>query len=411
MTEILTPDSAAVPGAVTMANATVSRLHPAGSFDIGDHPLPARGDEVWRFTPFNHLGDLMDPDGFAPGPGYADKRDGSSPRTNGTVPVRGQKEPTQSPSAAPAFRRLARGEAPRGVALVPVDRPAAIAAAADQAWYLPLETSLTEPVRLEVRGGGAQPTADHLVIEAKPGVTATVLIHHCGTARHIGNVEILVGNRAELTVVSIQDWDPGSVHLGQHEALVSPDARYRHVAVSLGGDIVRLASNVKYAGAGGRAELFGVYLADAGRHVEHRLFVDHNQPGGVSNVDYRGAIQDNGSRSVWVGDVLIRAAATGIETYESNRNLVLTDGCRANAVPNLEIETGEITGAGHSATTGRFDDEQLFYLRSRGIPEAEARRLVVRGFFAAILDRIGIPDVEQALMGRIDAVLESDKEN
>ena len=110
---------------------------------------------------------------------------------------------------------------------------------------------------------------------------------------------------------------------------------------------------------------------------------------------------------MWVGDVLIRAAAEGTETYEINRNLVLTDGTRADSVPNLEIETGEIVGAGHASPTGRFDDEQLFYLQSRGIPQDEARRLIVHAFFAEVIRRIGIPDVVERLMAAIETELES----
>jgi Fe-S cluster assembly protein SufD len=107
-----------------------------------------------------------------------------------------------------------------------------------------------------------------------------------------------------------------------------------------------------------------------------------------------------------VGDVLIRHEAEGTDTYELNRNLVLTDGARADSVPNLEIETGEIVGAGHASATGRFDDEQLFYLQARGIPEDVARRLVVRGFFAGIVQRIGIPQVSEHVMAAIEAELE-----
>jgi hypothetical protein len=104
--------------------------------------------------------------------------------------------------------------------------------------------------------------------------------------------------------------------------------------------------------------------------------------------------------------VLIRAAAEGTDTYELNRNLVLTDGARADSVPNLEIETGEIAGAGHASATGRFDDEQLFYLQAAGIPEIEARRLVVRGFFAELVQRIGVPGIEERLnAGRFEGEL------
>ncbi len=143
-------------------------------------------------------------------------------------------------------------------------------------------------------------------------------------------------------------------------------------------------------------ELLGLYFADAGQHLEHRLFVDHAAPHCRSTVTYKGALQGEGAHTVWVGDVLIRAAAEGTDTYELNRNLVLTDGARADSVPNLEIETGEIVGAGHASATGRFDDEQLFYLQARGIPEEEARRLVVRGFFAELIQQIGVPELEDA---------------
>lgn len=110
---------------------------------------------------------------------------------------------------------------------------------------------------------------------------------------------------------------------------------------------------------------------------------------------------------MWIGDVLIQARAEGTDTYEMNRNLVLTDGARVDSVPNLEIETGEIVGAGHASATGRFDDEQLFYLMSRGIPAEEARRLVVRGFFAELVQQIGLPDVEARLLDKIETELKA----
>jgi Fe-S cluster assembly protein SufD len=124
-------------------------------------------------------------------------------------------------------------------------------------------------------------------------------------------------------------------------------------------------------------------------------------------VSYRGALQGAGAHTVWVGDVLIRAQATGTNTYEINRNLVLTDGARADSVPNLEIETGEVAGAGHASTTGRFDDEQLFYLMSRGIPDEVARKLVVRGFFAELLDKIPVEELRERLGAAIDERLEA----
>ena len=122
-------------------------------------------------------------------------------------------------------------------------------------------------------------------------------------------------------------------------------------------------------------------------------------------VNYKGALQGAGARTVWVGDVLIGREASGTDSYEQNRNLVLSEGTRADSIPNLEIETGDILGAGHASATGRFDDEQLFYLQARGISEAEARRLVVIGFLAEIVQKIGDPALEEYLQGRIESEL------
>jgi Fe-S cluster assembly protein SufD len=175
--------------------------------------------------------------------------------------------------------------------------------------------------------------------------------------------------------------------------------------VALGGSVVRQFTSVEYAGRGGDAELWGLYFADAGQHLEHRQLVDHAVPDCRSYVGYRGALQGASAHTVWVGDVLIRHAATGTDTYEINRNLLLTDGARADSVPNLEIETGEVVGAGHASATGRFDDEQLFYLMSRGIEEAEARKLVVRGFFAELINKIPVAELRDRLGDTIEARL------
>ncbi|WP_153398725.1 Fe-S cluster assembly protein SufD, partial [Ornithinicoccus halotolerans] len=270
------------------------------------------------------------------------------------------------------------------------------------------EAELTAPVRLRLTGQGGEPVFGHVVVTAGRHSKATVIVEHDGTAEYSEFMSVRTEDGADLTVVSLQRWTDDSLHLGQHEALVGRDSRYRHITVSLGGAIVRLNSNVSYAAPGGDATLLGVYFADSGQHLEHRSFVDHNQPRCTSLVTYKGALQGQTARTVWVGDVLIRAEAEGIDTYELNRNLVLTDGARADSVPNLEIETGEIEGAGHASSTGRFDDEQLFYLMSRGVSEDEARRLVVLGFFADVVAKIGVPEVVDPLMAAIQEELATD---
>jgi Fe-S cluster assembly protein SufD len=229
-----------------------------------------------------------------------------------------------------------------------------------------------------------------------------VVLEHTGIVTLADNVEVTVGDGAHLTLVTVADWASDAVQAQHVRFHVGRDARLVHVQVTLGGDLVRQYVSVDYADRGGDAELYGLYFAGAGEHFEHRLLVDHNVPDCRSYVGYRGALQGADAHTVWVGDVLIRAEATGTETYEINRNLVLSDGARADSVPNLEIETGEVVGAGHASATGRFDDEQLFYLMARGIPEDQARRLVVRGFFGELIGKIPVEELRERLTTSIE---------
>jgi len=236
---------------------------------------------------------------------------------------------------------------------------------------------------------------------------ATLVLEYTGSATLADNLEVDVRDGARLTLVTVSDWAADAVQAQHLRFRLGRDAKVNHVQVTLGGDLVRQYTSVEYAGRGGDVDLFGLYFATEGQHQEHRLLVDHAVPDCRSNVAYRGALRGEHAHTVWVGDVLIRAEATGTDTYEINRNLLLSDGARADSVPNLEIETGEIVGAGHASATGRFEDEQLFYLMARGIPAEEARRLVVRGFFAELVQQIGIADLEERLLEKIDAELEA----
>ena len=296
-----------------------------------------------------------------------------------------------------------------GAAGIPEDRVAAAGWAAAKAAYL---VSISEGV-----GGGAQstvaitsvntdPAALHLIVEAKRGSDAVVVIDHRGDAVLSENIEFIIEDEAKLTVVSIQDWNTGSIHNGAQYAMLGKDSTFKHVMVTLGGSVVRMTPSAYFGKAGGDAALYGLYFADAGQYLEHRIFVDHATPNCKSRVTYKGALQGSKAHTVWVGDVLIRAAAEGTDTYELNRNLLLTDGARADSVPNLEIETGQIQGAGHASASGRFDDEQLFYLQARGLPELEARRLVVRGFLMEVVQQIGVAEIEERLAASIEDELE-----
>jgi Fe-S cluster assembly protein SufD len=237
-----------------------------------------------------------------------------------------------------------------------------------------------------------------------------VILDHHGSATYADNVEVAVGDGAGLTLVTVLDWADDAVHLSHHQATLGRDARLQHVVVTLGGGVVRVAPSVRYAGPGGDAELLGLYFADAGQHLEHRLFVDHAEPNCRSRVDYKGALQGDGAHTVWIGDVLIRPEATGTDTYERNRNLLLTDGARADSVPNLEILTGEVLGAGHASASGKLEDHHLFYLMARGIPLAEARRLVIRGFFGELIAKIGVPGLRDRIARSVEAELDALRE-
>ena len=262
-----------------------------------------------------------------------------------------------------------------------------------------------EVILVTLRGDNATPAAQHVAVVAEAGSHATVVLDHVGTAVLSQNVEIDVKDGAELTFVSMQRWEDSAVHASDQQARIGRDAHLKHIAVSFGGDVVRVTPSARFTAPGGEAEMFGLYFADAGQHLEHRLFVDHAAEKCTSNVLYKGALQGEDAHTVWIGDVLIRKDAGGTDSYEANKNLVLTDGARADSVPNLEIETGAIEGAGHSSTTGRFDDEHLFYLMARGIDEKAARRLVVRGFLNEIIQKIGVSSLEEQLNEAIEAEL------
>ncbi|GAY18357.1 Fe-S cluster assembly protein SufD [Mycobacterium sp. shizuoka-1] len=370
--------------------AAINKGEQFSSFDVDAFEVPGGRDEIWRFTPLKRLRGLHD----------------------GTAPATGAAQISVTEQPGVTVETVGRGDERLGQGGVPADRVAAQAFSSfNSATVVTVARNAhTEtPIEIVVTGPGAGATAyGHLQLRVEELAEAVVVIDLRGSGTYADNLEFVVADAARLTVVWIADWADDVVHVSAQHARLGKDAVLRHVAVTLGGDVVRNSATVRYDAPGGDAELLGLYFADAGQHFESRLLVDHAQPNCTSNVLYKGALQGDpdstgpDAHTVWVGDVLIRAEATGTDTFEVNRNLVLTDGARADSVPNLEIETGEIVGAGHASATGRFDDEQLFYLQARGIPEEAARRLVVRGFFGEIISKIAVPDVRDRLTDAIE---------
>ncbi len=361
-----------------------SRSERFSSYEAGDFPAVTGMELEWKLSPVRVLQPLIA--GPLDGSQYdcAISADGGAltawiGRDDESIGRAGKPEEKASANAWTSFHRAL-------TVRIPVD-------------------SVEAQVRVRRNLADDSPRAAHTLIVAEANSSATVIIENSGTTRLSENLEIVVGDGAQLTVVSVQEWDDDAHHLASHFATVGRDARLKHIVVNLGGGIVRIDPSVHLNGEGGEVEALGLYFADSHQHLEHRVFINHDAPHTRSRVTYKGALQGAGARTVWIGDVLIRPTAAGTDSYEQNRNLVLTPGARADSVPNLEIETGDILGAGHASTTGRFDDEQLFYLQSRGISEAEARRLVVRGFLADIVHRIGTPELEHRLLEAIDAEL------
>jgi Fe-S cluster assembly protein SufD len=379
---------------VNVANVE-SHLHPIGSFDVADHPTPSGKEEIWRFTPLRRLRGLHADVEFQP----------SAIDCSWTAPEGVTVRPVGGPDGDAAELAALRGSS----GFVPTDRMSARILSDVPSLLLvdvPAETVVSEPIVVTLKGSDATVTeAGHLVLRFGAFAKADVVLLHEGSSTLAQVVEIDVGDNAKVTVTSLQEWADDTVHLSHHFVRVGRDAQVKHSVLTFGGDLVRVSTSGEYAGPGGDLELLGLYFADAGQHLEHRLFVDHAVPHCKSRALYKGALQGASARTVWIGDVLIRNAAEGTDTYEMNRNLVLTVGARADSVPNLEIETGEIVGAGHASATGRFDDDQLFYLMSRGIPSEVARRLVVRGFFGEVLLRLGVPSVVQRATGTIEREL------
>lgn len=368
------------------------------SFNVEDFDVPKGRDEVWRFIALRKLRGLHNGEFSEP----VDQKFSVSLPEGAEESVR--------------VERLERTDARVGRTGGAVDRVGAqVWSTAQVADVLTVGKNavVEEPITVTVEGSGDGVTSFGItVIEVESGAEATVDLRYRGSGTHADNVEIILGDAARLTLITDIAWEDDALHLSSQVAVLGRDAVLRHSAGIFGGEIVRFVPRVKFTAPGADAELVGVYFADDGQYFEERLLVDHAVPNCRSNVLYKGALQGDPSsskqdtRNAWVGDVLIRSKATGTDTYEVNRNLVLTNGARADAVPNLEIETGEIPGAGHAATVGRFDPEHLFYLMARGIPEKVARKLIVRGFFSEAINRIPVEAVREDFENRIAHELE-----
>lgn len=365
------------------------------SFDVEDFDVPRGRDEVWRFISLRRIRGLH----------------------NGKFASAVDQDIKVDAPEGVTVETVAKTDERIGVAGAPADRVSAQAwTSMESAQYVGVDKNavVDEPINVTITGKGDDVTSFGATsVNIGANAEATVILNYEGSGTHADNVEFVVGDNAQLTVITDANWEHDAVHLSNQNIQLGRDSKIRHTVVTFGGSIVRIVPRVRYTAQGGDADLNGLYFADDGQYIENRLLVDHSEPNCRSRVLYKGALQaDKGSdlpeaRTCWVGDVLIRANASNTDTYETNRNLVLTDGARADSIPNLEIETGDIPGAGHAATVGRFDDEHIFYLMSRGVPENIARQMIIRGFFTEVINRVPLESLREELQRRVDKELDA----
>lgn len=350
---------------------------------------PTGREEPWRFTPLNRLAGLHD--------ATVELRDRIS--LSSVAPSAGYSITVESALDFPPLSltedevSLRVREKVESILLINIPNGSEVAA----------------PIFLKRETLDMTPEASRVQIAAGVNSSATIVIENVGEGVIAEEIEFNLDTGSNITFITLQEWSSKAVHVAKHHAIVGRDSTFTSFVITIGGSLVRLLPTVEYKGPGSNAELFGLYFATDGQHMEHRVHIEHGVAGARSRVNYKGALKGDLARTVWIGDVFIKSAAQGTDTYELNRNLLLSDGARADSVPNLEIETGDIVGAGHASTTGRFDDEQLFYLMSRGLPAEQARRLVIRGFFSEIISKLHLSEIEERIMERIDDELSEGK--
>ncbi|CAN5245795.1 Fe-S cluster assembly protein SufD [soil metagenome] len=271
---------------------------------------------------------------------------------------------------------------------------------------VPPDVELARPIGVRVHATGDGAFLPRVLVIAGRHAKAILYVDHSGDgqATVVETIEAVLAEGAHIDLVTAQDWGDHVDGIANHTGLVGRQASYRHLEVTLGGRIQYVRPDVHLVGEGGNGELLGVYFTDEGQHVEHRSLIHHDASHTTSNTVYKGALQGR-SRAVWYGNVMIEAHAKQVAADETNRNLIMSDGARADSIPFLEIKTSDVASCGHHSSIGQVDAAQLFYLESRGISREEAAKLLVFGFFAEITDRIDLPGVRETVTAELEAAV------
>jgi Fe-S cluster assembly protein SufD len=224
-----------------------------------------------------------------------------------------------------------------------------------------------------------------------------------GAGYRSGSAEIFVGEGAEVGYVAIQKWGRHAWHLADQRARLEKDSTLKLFNVTLGGRFSKTRVEASLAGPGASAELKGIYFASGEQFFDFHTLQDHQVGNTTSDLLFKGALQDQ-ARTVYAGLIRIEKGAARSDAYQANRNLVLSDHAKATSIPMLEIDNNDVRCT-HGATVGPVDPNHLFYLRSRGIPESTAKRMIVQGFFGQVLERIPFPQARQMVETELEARL------
>ncbi len=277
--------------------------------------------------------------------------------------------------------------------------------------YVPRGVQVELPIEaLSSATGAAGRVFGRTLVIVEEGAKATVIDRYAsadleGQVNVSTVVELFVAQGGELEHVSVIDWGAGVRHHAIVQASVDRDARVRSVVVTLGGDVVRVEPTMRCVGPGSDARALGLYFASRDQHFEHRVISRHEAPNSYSNLLYKGAIKDS-AHTVFFGNLVVPPGAPGTDAYQTNRNLVLNEGARADTIPFLEIETAEVK-CSHAGAVSRVDDEHLFYLESRGVPRDTAKQLIVEGFCQEVLDEVELEELRGELSAAIERKVRS----
>jgi Fe-S cluster assembly protein SufD len=216
------------------------------------------------------------------------------------------------------------------------------------------------------------------------------------TALSVGAAEIFADEGATVIYTQVQRYGRGVAHLSTDRLVAGRDSKITTLYTAFGADLGRADVQCRLRAPGSHVDMLGLYIADGTQHFDHQTLQDHLAPHASSNLLFKGALNDSG-RSVFRGLIRVHPKAQRTDAYQTNRNLILSDSARADSLPNLEIQADDVR-CSHAATVGQLDEEEVFYLLSRGIPKLEAVRLVVFGFFGEVLEQLPLENVKQELL-------------